>query len=357
MKKTVLARNILGVLLSCLLFLLCPSAAERSSLFIRDSAWENDSLLPFLEADDKQLVPISAFDTFESITVTLSETLGSLLVADENGYLSYNLNFGTCLDESGSITQTTVYRYGGELYVSPEPICEKFGLSFQTTYASDGFLAARLTDGSETLTFNELLSLYTDSEKAALPYLYNPTGRTVGGTFMYPVLLIPAVANIGNLLPLLDTHSVTFALSPSDISKYASVLPGIYAGGHTVAYYMDVSDFDAPAEFLAKMEEANDILFALTGKTSRIYISTEPYASIPRFDNYYSKSCRMNLIGEDLRTERIVYITLEAPSFSVFNFSLASDRESRLLYERFFQRFDARTDYRSMPMTESSPIQ
>ncbi len=351
-------RRAICLLLCCLLCSFAVSAAERASLFIGDSAWEDDSLLPFIEANGKQLVPASAFAAFSSITLTLSETLGSLLLAGENGYLSYNLNFGTCLDESGNISQAQIYRYGGELYLAPEPICEKFGLHFATEYAADGYLAARLTDGSETLTFKELLSLYTESGKETLPYLYNPTGRTVGGTIMHPILLIPAVANIGNLLTLLESHPTTFAIAPKDIKKYAGVIPAIYAAGHTIAYYMDASDFDDPQAFLAGMESANEYLFALLAKTVRIYISTEAYKSIPQFDGYFAKSCRMNLVADDLQSERMVNMTLyQSPLFGIYNFSLASDRETRLFYNEFFRKFDEVEDLRSMTITESGSVQ
>lgn len=358
MKKHFPWQRALCILLSCLLFLLCPSAADRASLFIGDSAWEDDSLLPFIEADGKQLVPVSAFGSFSGITLTLSETFGSLLVEGESGYLSYNLNYGTCLDENGNVSAAEIYRYGGELYLAPEVICEKFGLRFETEYASDGYLAARLTDGSEALTFKELLSMYAESGEEPMPYLYNPTGRTMGGTFLHPILLIPSVANIGNLLLLLEERPTTFALAPQDIQKYSSVIPGIYAAGHTIAYYMDASDFDDPEAFLAKMESANEFLFALLGKTSRVYISTEAYKSIPQFDGYFAKSCRINLVADDLHNERMLNLTLrQSPLFGIYNFSLTSDRETRLFYDEFFQAFDATEGLRSMTITESSPTQ
>ena len=358
MRNHMFFKKALCVLLSCLLFLLGASAADRASLFLGDSAWEEDSLLPFIEAEGKQLVPVSAFGAFSGITVTLSETLGSLLLEGTDGYLSYNLNFGTCLDEGGSVTDAEIYRYGGELYLAPEPTCEKFGLRFETEYASDGYLAARLTDGSETLSFKELLSMYRESGEEPLPYLYNPTGRTVGGTIMHPILLIPAVANVGNLLPLLDGHPTTFAIAPQDIKKYVSVIPGIYAAGHTVAYYMDAADFDVPQVFLAEMESANEYLFALLGKTVRIYISTEAYKSIPPLDGYFAKSCRMNLVADDLRNDRMVNMTLyQSPLFGIYNFSLTSDRETRLFYDEFFRKFDEADGLCSMTVTESSSVQ
>ena len=350
-------RILCGALL-CLLLLLHASATDRASLFIRDGAWENDSLLPFIEADGKKLLPVSAFGAFEQLTLTESATLGSLLIESEDGFLSYNLNFGTCLSEDGTVKGTAIYRYGGELYLAPEPICEKFGLSFETMYASDGYLAARLTDGSETLAFGELLSLYVDSQKQALPYLYNPTGRTVGGVFMYPVLPLPAVANIGDLLALLERHPMTFAISPKDITQYAGVVPAIYAAGHTLVYYMNSADLSAPAEYLAAMESANRYLFALLGKTVRVYVSTENLLEMPVFDGYYKKSCPMILVADDLRNDRIVRITLyESPTYGIYNFALASDRETRFFYNDFLKKFDAISELRSMPMTEASPEQ
>ncbi len=356
--KTSKIAKVLCVLLSCLLFALSASAADRASLFIRDSAWEKDSLLPFIEAEGKHLIPVSAFREIPALRVSLSETLGSLLIEGEDGYLSYNLNFGTCLTEDGTVTAAEIYRYGGELYLAPEAICAKFGLTFETTYASDGYLAARLTDSSESLTFSELLSLYTDDGKSALPYLYNPTGRTVGGLFLYPILLVPAAANIGTLLNLLDAHPMTFAIPPKDIRKYESVIPAIFAAGHTVAYYMDAADLEDPDAFLQRMEHANAQLFPLLGKTVRVYISTEAYGDIPSIAGYYKKSCRMHLVADDLRNERVLRLTLnDSPMLGIYNFSLASDRETRLFYNEFFKKFDTTEGLRSMPVTEAGPRQ
>lgn len=358
MQKTTVAKRLFCLLLSCLMLCLGTHAAERASLFIGDRAWEEDALLPFLEADGKKLVPVSAFDGFGGITVTRSDLLGSLLIEGEGGYLSYNLNFGTCLADDGDETKADIYRYGGELYLDPEPICAKFGLAFTTTYASDGYLAARITDGSETLPFGELLTMYAESEEEPLPYLYNPTGRTVGGTFMYPILLVPAVANIGNLLTLLEKHPMTFAIPPQDIKRYSSMIAAIYAAGHTVAYYMAPAATEDPEGFTDSMQEANEYLFALLGKTVRVYISTDAYKSIPDIAGYYKKACRMHLVAEDLRNDRVVHMTLyDAPIFQVYNFSLASDRETRLFYTDFFKKFDAAEGLVSMPVTEASPIQ
>lgn len=356
MKKQ--SAKLLCMLLSCL-FCLSASAAgqERPSLFLGDEVWAEDSLLPFLEADGKQLLPVSAFAKM-GVSLTLSEALGSLLLQKGDAYLSYNLSFGSVLDDTGAIADVTVYRYGGELYLDPHAVCDKFGLSFTTMYGGDGYLAARLTDGSEALTFSELLSLYTDVGETPLPYLYNPTGKTVGGTFMYPMILRPAAANVNGILRLLGKHNATFAFSPDTLQNYIDVLPAIYAAGHTVAYYMGGGDYADPDAFRVKMDEANELLFALIGKTARVYISSEIHTSIPDIDGYHKKSCRMHLVVGDLSSERVVNITLsESPGYGVFNFSLASDRETRMYYTDFFRRFDTFTHLRSMSVTESSAVQ
>lgn len=347
---------LLCLLLSCLL-LIFASAQERPSLFLGDSTWQEDALLPFLEADGKQLVPVSVFGHF-GIAVTYSEKMGSLLLEKDEKFLSFNLSFGTVLEESGTVNETDVYRYGGALYLDPNPVCEKFGLTFTTVFAGDGYLAARLCDGSESLTFSELLSLYADSGETPLPYLYNPKGKTVGGTFMYPMLLRPAAANVQGIVNLLGGHASTFVLSPADIAQYADVLPILYAGGHTVAYYFDTAKYADTADFLAEMENANAWLFAFLGKTVRVYVSPEPYATIPQIEGYFGKSCRMHLVVDDLASERVVNMTLsESPGYNIFNFSLASDRETRSYYTGFFKRFDTFKHLRAMPITEAGAAQ
>lgn len=348
---------LLSLALICALICIPARAQERASLFIGDDEWNNDSLMPFIETEEKKLVPAAVFGELEGITVTQSDSLGSLLIANAEKYVSYNLNFGTCIDETGAEHKTDIYSYGGALYLDPEPVCEKFSLKFETAFAHDGYLAARITDGSEELSFEELLAYYANSGQTALPYLYNPTGKTVAGLFMYPFMLLPAAANIEAILPLLASHSVTFAVLPENITSYADTVAKIYASGHTIAYYMNRESIDAPEEFRAKMEAANEFLFAFVGKTSRVYVSTETYQSIPDIDGYFAKSCRMNLIAGDLTDNHVVNITLmNSPAANVYNFSLASDYQTRVHYRTFFRKFDSFRELRAMPANEASPI-
>lgn len=349
--------------LCCLLFacLLClptfGAEQKRPSLFLGDGVWTEDSLLPLLETEEGLLIPAAALAKM-GITVTHSETLGSLLLVKGDAYLSYNLQFGRVLDESGSIAEAAVYRYGGALYLSPEAVCEKFGLTFETTYAADGYLAARLTSGGESLSLHDLLSLHAEEAQTPLPYLYNPTGKTVGGSFMYPMILQPSAAVVPTLLRDLGTHSVTFVLSPDALTAQLGNLPAIYAAGHTVAYYMDAADRADPTRFAEEMAAANALLYSLVGKTARVYISTEVNRAIPEIEGFRKKSCRMHLLVDDLSSERMIDMALsESPSFGVYNFSLATDRETRQYYAAFFRRFDTYTHLRSMSVTESSATQ
>lgn len=352
-------RRAAALLLCAVLYLLPLSAADgRVSLYVGDRAWNLDSLMPFVESDGKQLLPLSVFGEFADVTLTVSEPLGSALLEGKDGWLSLSLNFGTCLDEQGETRELPLYRYDGEIYVEPSLLCEKFSLTFETTYAADGYLTARLTDGSEALTFEELLAVYGGSDGGAPVALKNPTRRTVEGTFMHPVMLVPAAASVPQLIRLLGAHSTTFALDPAEIEKYADVLPQIYASGHTVAYFADAGALASPAAFEREMQTANDYLFALLGKTSRIYVSTELTRDIPSIDGYFKKSCRMNLVADDLSSERMVNIALsESPDYGIFNFSLSSDADTRALYRGFFAKFDTYTALRAMPMTEASANQ
>lgn len=350
-------KRILCAMLAALLFSLCTFASERATLFAGDTVWKEDSRLPFIEADGKGLLPVSVFKEF-NINVTLSEKLGSLLLSRGDSFLSYDLGLGRVLDESGTLEDASIYRYGGEIYLEPSRVCEKFSLIFETTYASDGYLAARLRDGSETLEFSELLKVYTDTAEKPLPFLYNPTGKTVAGSFMHPVIIMPAAANVETIVRLLGKHASTFAISPSKLPSYASVIPAIYAAGHSVTFYMDGAAAKDTAAFVSEMESANEWLFSFIGKTSKIYVSSLSPKETPNIDGYHKKCCNMHLVSDDLASERVVNVTLsESPSYGIFNFSLAGDHQSRVYYTEFFKRFDSFTHLRSMAVSESSPVQ
>ena len=342
----------LCILLLILFFSFSVFANDRATLFTGDSVWKNDSLLTFIETDGKGLLPVSVFGEF-GIEVILSEKLGSLLLIRGEDFLSYNLGSGKVLDEGGNIEKTSIYRYGGEIYLEPKSICDKFSLTLETTYASDGYLAARLTDGSESLEFSELLKLYTEKASQPLPFLLNPTGKTVPGSFMHPIILTPAAASVKNIVKLLGTNRATFALDPDRIADYISVIPDIFAAGHTVAYHMDLSDISDPASFEEEMIKANEWLFAFIGKTSKIYVSSEALKRIPKIEGYAPKSCGTHLVAGDLVNDDVVNITLGDPQKYGYIFSLASDAGSRNNYSAFFGKFKTFTHLRSMPLSVS----
>ena len=337
------------------LLVLPASSSNRATLFINDSEWESDSLLPFIEAEGKLLVPVLAFTRFEKISITSSDTLGSLLIEDENGFFSYNLNNGTCLDDKGELTKINIYRYGGEIYLEPYAICEKFSLKFETAYAPDGYLAARISDGGEMIAFIDLLTSYSNDGSAEIPYLYNPSGKTEAGSFMHPVLLIPSAANIEAAIPLFGDHRVSFALSPKNIANYIDVLPKIYANGHTVVYYMDFSANTDLNAFRNDMVEANKILSSVVGKTSRIFVYTPIGEESPQIDGFFAKICAVHLVRDELKSTRTIEITLsESPSKGYFIFSLSSDEQTRNNYSFFFEEFDKYESLRSMALSEAS---
>lgn len=353
MKKTFFAAAVLTALL--LICLIPAAASERATLYINDAEWEDDSILPFIESEGKTLVPAVAFAQFSGIELTQSDVLGSLLIESEEHYLSFNLNFGTCLDEEGTVLSCGIFRYGGQIYLEPDTVCEKFGLEFETAFAPDGYLTARLTDGSETTDFETLLSSHADDAKTSIPYLYNPTGKTAAGSFVHPIMLIPSAANIEEAVKLLGKNGVSFAVSPAEIKQYAAVIPKIYSSGHTLVYYMDAGSDTDTALFKEQMDEANKYLFSLVGKVSRIYVSTDKYQNIPKIDGYFAKSCRLHLVVDDLKNDRMINTALYTnPIGGSFNFSLTSDRATRSYYSYFFSRLAAFKTLRSMPLGESS---
>ena len=348
--------RITALVLTIAFTVIFASASGRASLFIGDGEWENDSLLPFIETEGKKLVPAAAFASIDGISTEFSETLGSLLISSGDRFLSYNLNFGSCLDESGKVTKTDIYSYGGEIYLDPTLVCEKFSLKFETSFAPDGYLAARISDGIAEMEFSELLSLYTPSKEQELPFLYNPEGKTVEGRFVYPFILIPTPSNTGAIISLLGGHELTVAIRPSEISSYAEYLADVYASGHTVAFYMSASDAEDVAAFKKEMDSANELLFAVVGKTSRTYICTEVYGDTEPIDGYFKKACAMNLVSYDLLNEREISLTLnDMPAAGRVNFTLASDSYSRSNYLAFFRQFNRFEMLRSMPANEATP--
>ena len=336
---------------ACLCVLSAAEDTHYISLFINDGAYARDEILPFIESDGKYLVPLDAFDALDALSVTQNDALAAVLLQSEDGkFLSFSLQNGQCLDERGQKREVTVYRYGDGYYIEPDFAAEKFDLSFATAYAQNGKLCARLCDGKEALTFDELLNLYAvhRDNRPTLAFTI-PARKTVSGVFMHPIFLRPSVTDVQKLLALAGRHGTTFALSPADVRKFAAVLPDILGAGHAISYYMP--EGESGTAFAAEMEESNRFLFSLLGVTVRTYVSPALYKDIPKIDGYFAKSCRMHLLSEDLASERMVQMVLhDSPSFDVYNFSLATDAAARAEYAAFFAEFDKTENLRSMPL-------
>nr|MBQ5811885.1 hypothetical protein [Clostridia bacterium] len=345
-------KRLLSLLLSVLFLSLSATALDRATLFVGDNVWQGDALMPFIETNGKSLLPVSAFSEF-GIKVTLSERAGSLLLSRDDRYLSFSLGLGKVLDENGLIRKTEIYRYGGEIYLEPALVCEKFALMFTTVYASDGYLAARLTDGGETIEFADLLNMHSVSAEKEIPFLYNPEGKTVAGSFMYPIAIKPAVQNVKGTVASIRNKSITFAISPGDIADYGEVLPLIFAAGHTVAFFMD-KDSD-PDVFKAEMQNANEWLFAFIGKTSKVYVSADTEKNTPDIDGFFKKCCNIHLTKTELASENTVNRVLLSGAVNC-NFSISTDYASRIQYNAFFNRFDSHKNLAVKQVSESSPI-
>ena len=140
-------------------------AARMPTLFRNDEPWYKDAVEPLILRDGVPYVPAEFFAMFKDVSCTFP-TEGNLLLAGRDGYVSILLQDGSSA-VNGDIGQTVgVFRDGSVYYVEAEPVCAVTGLSVRLQERENGDVIARITDGNQRLSMEQLLAAYEvpDSE-------------------------------------------------------------------------------------------------------------------------------------------------------------------------------------------------
>ena len=273
-KIALLAFLLAGAVLFCTFFSLITRADDSlPTLYCNDEVWYKATIVP-LRIYHSVYVPISVFEQLEGVTVTLYERNNTAMISrSDTLYISFDFTRNSASVRENERFYLMTYTEGEERYVPLVTTCEYLDLQWEThTSVLDGSISARICDGRQNKTFEELLRRYNP---AALDGKTEPPETTapdqpidpVGSTLFLTVDGLGDGGRIPALLDLLEEFDVkaAFFITSTELVEKENLVLSILAGGHTLGLL--VSEEGAAAE----LAEANQRLMERFKLTSRLY--------------------------------------------------------------------------------------
>ncbi len=253
------------------------SGAEASSprIFIGDDVWSSGEQYPPENIFGVCYVPLSVFSGIEGVTIKENTNINNVMISRGDRYITFDLNNNKMYTQDGAENIVATYLiYVGQRYVPAHIVCVCLGMSLET----DGN-AVRIGDGSEKLSFGQLLEKYSLSAQTTVTEAPKITDspvisekvtdnvrRTVCFTFTAGKLT-------KDILDILGEYGVraTFFVTPDFIENDYAALRMIMASGMEIGITGEYRGEDD--DFIEGIEKANHLLHDLTKKSTRLYTS------------------------------------------------------------------------------------
>lgn len=257
------------------------SAASTPSLFHNDERWYRDTSAGLEIIGGLYYVPVDVFGMFRHLELTMDSRRGEFMVYNRNtgAYISVLYSEKIASINGEDEAYLNLYKlHGGYYYVPAEYFCTVLSLGYEVRRGSGSAVDAsfRILDGSETKTFDELLEGYApDTSGDTSDTLPPVTDTGTSGTDFtartnYITFNTISSASLESILQTLEAYRVmaTFFVTAEELRSMPEAAVALSAGGHTVALRCDAAE--NVQDFLNKMDEANDILYGITKKRTRI---------------------------------------------------------------------------------------
>ncbi len=281
MQKHVRLATVLVLVLSmifCTLFTVCIRADENlPTLYCNDEVWYKTGLYP-LRVYNSNYVPISIFEQIRGISITYYENNTAIVYRDQHNFISFNFSRNEAMTQDNERFNLKTYLENGERYVPLNTTCNALGLEHEVhRSAADGSVAVRITDGSQTKTFAELLRRYNPG--ALAEHTAPPPQTTEPTPPLDPVenaafLCIDGFGEEGQLNALLDLCaeydvSVTFFITPDELRQAPDSVLSVIAAGHTLGFLVPLAHAEQT------LAEANAELMRRFKQTTRLIRITD----------------------------------------------------------------------------------
>ena len=260
------------------------SAAAAPSLFHRDEVWYRDSSAGLEIINGTYYVPVDIFGAFNQIELSMDSPRGEFMVYNRTTkhYISVLFREKIATVNGEEETYLNLYKlHGGYYYVPAEFFCFILSLTCTVTESTNAAygVSLRISDGSETKTFEELLSPYTaapstesESETSVPPVTEPPVTSDEDTTPRQIYLTFNTLEEsaAGEILERLAVSGVraTFFFTLQELKNEPRLAAAAAAAGHAIG--LRCTEARDEADFLTQMAEANEHLYALLKIETRI---------------------------------------------------------------------------------------
>ncbi|MBQ7821799.1 MAG: polysaccharide deacetylase family protein [Clostridia bacterium] len=276
---------------------------DEPLLYYNDNTWAREDRSPLKIIENEYYVPLVIFAQLDDTKVRVNNSLNTFVISHGDLYVSFDATTDIAIDQDGTYLYARTYKLDyGERYVPVVFVCENLDYGYEVftnKYTKD--TAFRITDGTEDLSFDELLELYNPdllknepvstetssqnntqstsdvatSESSTIKSTSRETSqngpvappqRQLGNRIIY--ITVDSGINVytGGILDTLASYGykATFFIEKSDITDYPLTLSRIITEGHKLALKpgtADVSVYSDTESFIAELDAANELLY------------------------------------------------------------------------------------------------
>lgn len=258
------------------------SASEKDvpTLFHNDEAWYKDGVAPALMKGGILHAPGDVFAMLDGVTFTVEGE--NLLFINENtgDYVSV-LYSDQAACVNGRVTEhVSIFREGGYYYLDAAFLAESLG--FTVEYAPSPAMALRINDGTQKMAFDDLLSLYTETDDDAHAPPTSSVDEDFSPTQIYLICRDSAETSYVFAKSMADRYGFGYSLFLTPDSEITTHLSRTEETGLSVS---SVSEADELNERLSAVYRQKSHLVLATGEDAVDHALTEAgyYVLTPDF--------------------------------------------------------------------------
>lgn len=264
--------------------------AEESlpSMYVNDEPWYNEAQYTWIKIFLVDYIPISILEKIEGIEITFNKYLRNVMISyGEDKYMTFDIDTSTVYTAKGEVFSASTYLIYGERYIPAKLVCNYLGLRFEMT---DNETAMRISDGTEKMSFNELLLVYNPALAKTETTAQDTTAPTTGETTAVSETTAPleTAEEIGErtiyftfsdcpnvytpeILDILNDYGykALFFTDEVNIIKNPSVITRMTVEGHIPGIIIDPDDHDDENEMREEII-ANRFLYYIIKNKTRI---------------------------------------------------------------------------------------
>ena len=262
---------------------------DEPLLYYNDSTWAREDRCPLKLIDGEYYVPLVIFAQLDDTKVRVNNSLNTFVISHSGMYVSFDASTDIATDQSDNYLYIRTFKLDyGERYVPAKTVCKYLGFGYDSyTSKLTGEVAVRITDGTEELSFKELLQKYNPtllkteedvkttesqtvsheiSSSAATSGADSQPVKILGNRTIYITIDSGINSNTGSILDTLAAYGykATFFVDKSHITDYPLTLARIISEGHKLGLKPDTDDVSVYAStesFIDELDSTNELLY------------------------------------------------------------------------------------------------